>query len=194
MFFRVKQERHIRIWDKGKSEEPWTWQRALVVVRIVYTRRVWYSSCARPRKPAETGIEERTEFMETHFENLAQAQSGMARERVLQDLGPEATDIVLPKRRFSAFFKTDLDQTLRTCGLDTVAIGGINSHVCVMATALDAICHDFYTVLLEDLCAAYRRDIHENAMNAHRSSSLSPLFRVMTSDQFLEACGHAKEV
>jgi nicotinamidase/pyrazinamidase len=118
---------------------------------------------------------------------------GTAGERVLHDLGPEATDIVLPKRRFSAFFKTDLDQTLRTCGLDTVAIGGINSHVCVMATALEAICHDFHTVLLEDLCAAYRRDIHENAMNAHRHSSLSPLFRVMTSDQFLEACGHAKE-
>jgi nicotinamidase/pyrazinamidase len=119
---------------------------------------------------------------------------GTPGERVLHDLEPEATDTILPKRRFSAFFKTDLDQTLRTCGLDTVAIGGINSHVCVMATALDAVCHDFYTVLLEDLCAAYKKDIHDNAMNAHRNSSLSPLFRVMMSDQFLEACGHANKV
>lgn len=119
---------------------------------------------------------------------------GTAGEQVLHDLEPETTDIILFKRRFSAFFKTDLDQTLRTYGLDTVAIGGINSHVCVMATALDAICHDFHTVLLEDLCAAYKRDIHENAMNAHRNSSLSPLFRVMTSDQFLEAHAHAKKV
>jgi len=118
---------------------------------------------------------------------------GSAGERVLQDLEPEPTDVILPKRRFSAFFKTDLDQTLRTYGLDTVVIGGINTHVCVVATALDAICHDFYTIMLEDLCAAYKKDIHENVMNAHRNSSLSPLFRVMMSDQFLEACGHAKE-
>ncbi len=118
---------------------------------------------------------------------------GTPGERVLHDLEPEPGDIILPKRRFSAFFKTDLDQTLRTHGLDTVAIGGINSHVCVMATALDAICHDFHTIMLEDLCAAYKREIHENAMNAHRSSSLYPLFRVMSSEQFLEAYQHAKE-
>jgi len=118
---------------------------------------------------------------------------GTAGAAVVADLAPEAGDVVLQKRRFSAFFKTDLDQTLRTYGLDTVAIGGINSHVCVMATALDAICHDFHTILLEDLCAAYKREIHENAMNAHRNSSLSPLFRVLTSDQFLETYAHAKE-
>ena len=52
---------------------------------------------------------------------------GTAGEQVLHDLAPEPTDIILPKRRFSAFFKTDLDQTLRTYGLDTVAIGGINT-------------------------------------------------------------------
>ncbi len=118
---------------------------------------------------------------------------GTPGERVLHDLEPEAGDLILPKRRFSAFFKTDLDQTLHTYGLDTVAIGGINSHVCVMATALDAICHDFHTIMLEDLCAAYKREIHENAMNAHRNSSLYPLFRVMSSDQFLEVVRHAKE-
>ncbi|UCF56309.1 MAG: cysteine hydrolase, partial [Deltaproteobacteria bacterium] len=33
---------------------------------------------------------------------------------VIQDITPLATEMVLEKRRFSAFFKTDLDQTLRT--------------------------------------------------------------------------------
>ena len=41
----------------------------------------------------------------------------------IPDLEPQATDIILEKRRFSAFFKTDLDQTLRTLHVDTVAIG-----------------------------------------------------------------------
>ncbi len=104
----------------------------------------------------------------------------------LHDLAPEPHDIILPKRRFSAFFKTDLDQTLRTHGIDTVAVAGINTHVCVIATAIDAICHDFNTVLLEDLCAAARKEHHESTLNNHRRSSLAPLFRVMTSHEFLE--------
>jgi nicotinamidase/pyrazinamidase len=111
---------------------------------------------------------------------------GTAGAEVLRDLVPEPGDIILPKRRFSAFFKTDLDQTLRAYGLDTVAIGGINTHVCVIATALDGICHDFHTILLEDLCAAAKREHHESTLNNHRRSSLYPLFRVMASQDFLK--------
>jgi nicotinamidase/pyrazinamidase len=116
---------------------------------------------------------------------------GTAGEKVLHDLELADGDIVLPKRRFSAFFKTDLDQTLRTFGIDTVAVGGINTHVCVIATAIDAICHDFHTILLEDLCAAARKEFHESTLNNHRRSSLYPLFRVMSSRDFLSDYEHA---
>ena len=112
---------------------------------------------------------------------------------MLHDLAPEPGDIILPKRRFSAFFKTDLDQTLRAYGLDTVAIGGINTHVCVIATVIDAICHDFHAILLEDLCAAARREHHDSTLNNHRRSSLYPLFRVMASQEFLSEYGHEAE-
>jgi len=100
-------------------------------------------------------------------------------------LEPEPADIMLPKRRFSAFFKTDLDQTLRTMRIDTVAVAGINTHFCVIATALDAICHDFYTILLEDLSAAYKPEIHAAFMDAYRKSAIYPLLRVATGDEFL---------
>jgi len=100
-------------------------------------------------------------------------------------LEPEPADIMLPKRRFSAFFKTDLDQTLRTMRIDTVAVAGINTHFCVIATALDAICHDFYTILLEDLSAAYKPEIHAAFMYAYRKSAIYPLLRVATGDEFL---------
>jgi len=113
------------------------------------------------------------------------ALRGTPGARVLADLNPEPLDIILPKRRFSAFFKTDLDQTLRTLGVDTVAIGGINTHFCVLATALDAVSHDFHTIILEDLSAAYKRDIHECFVNAYRRSAIYPILRVATSDEFL---------
>lgn len=112
---------------------------------------------------------------------------GTAGAEVLPDLEPQEGDIILPKRRFSAFFKTDLDQTLRTLGVDTVAVGGINTHFCVLASAFDAVCHDFNTVILEDMSAAFKREIHENCIEPYRFSAIYPIFRVMTSGDFLNA-------
>jgi nicotinamidase/pyrazinamidase len=117
------------------------------------------------------------------------ALRGTPGSQVLADLEPEPADIVLPKRRFSAFFKTDLDQTLRTMGVDTVAVGGVNTHFCVLATAFDAVCNDFYTVILEDISACYKKTIHEHFIDAYRNSAIYPIFRIATSLEFLGEIG-----
>lgn len=113
------------------------------------------------------------------------ALRGTEGTRPLSDLEPQSTDIILEKRRFSAFFKTDLDQTLRTLQIDTVAVGGVNTHFCVLATAFDAVCNDFNTVILEDLSAAYKKEIHENFLDAYRNSAIYPILRVIRSSEFL---------
>jgi nicotinamidase/pyrazinamidase len=118
------------------------------------------------------------------------AMRGTPGANVLADLEPQSTDIILPKRRFSGFFKTDLDQTLRTMGVDTVAVGGVNTHVCVLATALDAVAHDFYTIILEDMSAAHKRQIHENCLEGYRKMLIYPLLKVAKSGEFLEAFAH----
>ncbi|MBP1747832.1 MAG: isochorismatase [Deltaproteobacteria bacterium] len=110
---------------------------------------------------------------------------GTGGTKPLKELEVETSDIILDKRRFSAFFKTDLDQTLRTFNVDTVAIGGVNTHFCVLATAFDAVCNDFSTVILEDASAAFKREIHDNCLAAYRNSAIYPIFRVMTSDNFM---------
>ena len=93
--------------------------------------------------------------------------------------------MILPKRRFSAFFKTDLDQTLRTWHCDTVAVGGLTTNVCVLMTAMDALSHDFCTILLEDCCAAHKREVHETTIENYRKFALYPLFRIMMAEDFL---------
>jgi nicotinamidase-related amidase len=119
---------------------------------------------------------------------------GTTGTRPIPDLNPQPSDIILEKRRFSAFFKTDLDQTLRTLHVDTVAVGGINTHFCVLATAFDAVCHDFTTVILEDLSAAYKRDIHQAFVDAYRFSAIYPIFRVMKAKEFLDEFNDLKEL
>lgn len=105
---------------------------------------------------------------------------------VIDELRPEAADLVLPKRRFSAFFKTYLDQDLRMVGVDTVVITGINTEGCVYSTALDAVAHDFHTIVLTDCSASRNRRIHEQCISALSHIPLFPLLRVMTSREFLD--------
>ena len=115
------------------------------------------------------------------------ALRGTPGAEVLREIERLDVDIVLPKRRFSAFFKTDLDQTLRLKGIDTVAVAGINTHFCVLTTALDALSHDFCTIILEDLSGAFKPEIHRSFIEAYRASAFYPFLKVLTSDQMLEA-------
>ncbi len=105
---------------------------------------------------------------------------------VVDDLKPEPTDIILPKRRFSAFFKTDLDQTLRTLGVDTIIVTGITTEVCVLMTVMDGLSHDFSAILLEDCSASRKKEFQEGCLNLYRDFALYPLLRIMTLDEFLK--------
>jgi len=105
---------------------------------------------------------------------------------VVEDLKPEPIDIVLPKRRFSAFFKTDLDQTLRTLGVNTIVVTGINTEVCVLMTVMDGLCHDFSVILVEDCSASRKKEFHQGCLNLYRDFVLHPLLRIMTLDEFIK--------
>ncbi len=104
---------------------------------------------------------------------------------VIQDLTPLATEMVLGKRRFSAFFKTDLDQTLRTLKVDTVVLTGLSTHVCILMTAMDALSHDFHSIILEDCCAAHKQEVHRAALDLYRHFVLYPLLRILSLEDFL---------
>jgi nicotinamidase/pyrazinamidase len=122
------------------------------------------------------------------FQGKMKAHSlrGTKGAEVLEDLDQAPSDIFLPKRRFSAFFKTDLDMTLRLLQIDTVAVTGIATHFCVLTTALDALCHDFRAVILEDCSAAPTPEMHQRTLDNYRRNPLYPLLRVMDSAAFLK--------
>ncbi|MCG6534620.1 MAG: cysteine hydrolase [Syntrophales bacterium LBB04] len=112
------------------------------------------------------------------------ALRGTEGAEVVDELAQEEGDIYLPKRRFSAFFKTDLDQTLRLYGVEVIAIAGINSHWCVLDTAFDAMSNDFRAYIISDCCASFHPGAHETTMDLYRKNPLYPLFQVMTLQEF----------
>ncbi|PKN30188.1 MAG: cysteine hydrolase [Deltaproteobacteria bacterium HGW-Deltaproteobacteria-21] len=63
---------------------------------------------------------------------------------------PEKDDIILTKKRFSAFVGTELDLILRARGIDTIIIGGVATNVCCESTARDARMKDYRVIFLSD--------------------------------------------
>ena len=102
---------------------------------------------------------------------------------VIDELHKKPEDLVVEKRRFSAFFKTDLDQTLRMWGVDTVFVAGIATPICVLTTALDAVSHDFQAVIMADCCAAHKPEYHDHVVEVYKNTPLYPLLRVLTSEE-----------
>jgi nicotinamidase/pyrazinamidase len=102
---------------------------------------------------------------------------------VLDEIDQKPGDIYVPKRRWSGFFKTDLDQILRVKGIDTLILTGVTTGVCVLATALDALSHDFEVILVEDCCASITRADHQAVIEIYRKSALFPHLQVMKSDE-----------
>ena len=59
-------------------------------------------------------------------------------------------DYIIPKRRYSGFFHTDLDLLLKELNIDTVILTGLHTHMCVRHTAADAYCLGYNVVVASD--------------------------------------------
>jgi nicotinamidase-related amidase len=63
----------------------------------------------------------------------------------------DATDwVVDTKKRYDCFIGTDLDFVLRTHGINTVLITGVNTNSCVLSTACAACSRDYAVIVVED--------------------------------------------
>ncbi|WP_343228530.1 pyrimidine utilization protein B [Sphingomonas colocasiae] len=65
-------------------------------------------------------------------------------------LKPRPGDISLHKTRYSAFFNSQLDSTLRARGIRNIVFVGIASNVCVESTLRDGFHLEYFGVMLED--------------------------------------------
>jgi nicotinamidase-related amidase len=82
---------------------------------------------------------------------------------------PEPGEMVVTKRRPSAFIGTELALLLRSQAVESVAVVGISTGGCVEATLRDATHNDFYAVLITDSVGAYDTGVHEAALTVMRA-------------------------
>ncbi len=78
----------------------------------------------------------------------------------VDELAPLPGEKVIPKRRYSGFYSTDLELTLRSMGVSQVVVAGVFTNVCVEATVRDAFMRDFLVFLPADTTAAHNEQLH----------------------------------
>lgn len=70
--------------------------------------------------------------------------------QLVDALTPQPGDIVVPKPRYSGFFNSHLDSTLRARGIRNLVFTGIATNVCVESTLRDGFHLEYFGVVLAD--------------------------------------------
>lgn len=78
--------------------------------------------------------------------------------KVIPELNLSECDYVVPKRRYSGFFQTDLDITLKELGVQTVVMTGLHAHMCVRHTSADAYSLGYDVVVAKEATDSFTEE------------------------------------
>ncbi len=90
--------------------------------------------------------------------------AGSDAARPLDAFDIQPSDYVIPKRRYDAFFETDLDLTLRELGIDALIVCGCDTNICVMQTLAGAYYRCYRTVVAADACDTFLIGTQEDGL------------------------------
>ncbi|MCL4418347.1 MAG: cysteine hydrolase [Actinobacteria bacterium] len=94
--------------------------------------------------------------------------------KILKELYVDKNDYIIVKKRFSGFFKTNLEDLLKTLNIDTLIIGGVNTHACVRMTAIDAYQRDYEVILDTDCINSFDEEFHNVSLRYLSRSIVTP--------------------
>ena len=92
------------------------------------------------------------------------AIAGTKGAEVIPELKLSDKDYVVPKRRYSGFFQTDLDILLKELGVKTVIMTGLHAHMCVRHTSADAYCLGYDVIVAKEATDSFTQEYYENGL------------------------------
>ncbi len=137
--------------DRAKAIVPAT-ARLLDAAREKGVPVVYCNDCHLP------GIDRELQIWGDH------AIKGTPGAEVIPELTPKPCDFVVPKRRYSGFFQTDLDILLKELGVKTVIITGLHTHMCCRHTSADAYCLGYDVVVAKEATNSFTEEDYQNGL------------------------------
>jgi nicotinamidase-related amidase len=87
-----------------------------------------------------------------------------------QVLDSERDIVVSSKKRYDCFHATELDHVLRSRGITTVLVTGVNTNSCVLATTVSGNAKDYAMVVVEEAVDTMDPQLHEAALAVIRQA------------------------
>lgn len=136
-------------------------------VDIVPTLRTLLSAArGQERLVVHVGERHRAELDDFEFEKIPpHFPAGGPDSEFFDDIRPDGPcELALPKRRYSAFFATDLDLLLREQTISTLVVAGVKTNVCVRATVQDAFALGYRVLLPREATNSNRPHLAEASL------------------------------
>jgi nicotinamidase-related amidase len=125
----------------------------------------------------------RDAFPEMRAKGIHSVIKGTPGCQIIPELAPASSETVIVKKRYSAFFGTELDVALAELKPDAIILAGINTHACIRTTAIDAYQRDWPVVLALDCIDSYDREHHQVSLKYMKDK----LAKVMTNREIESA-------
>jgi len=154
------------------------------------------ANCKRLLAAARAGAAIVVHVADRHREGFHDFEEGVLPEHCVSGgfngefydgFGPDGSsgEVEIVKRRFSAFFATDLALFLNEQSVEQVLICGVKTNVCVRATAQDAFAHGFEVHVVRDATNSNR----ENLAQASLEDVERYMGKLVTTDAATEMLG-----
>ena len=89
---------------------------------------------------------------------------GQSSVQVHPAISPAVGEVILTKRRVSAFFATELDMLLRCADAKSIVVAGLITSGAVLSTVRHAMDMDYRITVLEDCCMDRDEELHRVLM------------------------------
>ncbi|TIV73249.1 MAG: cysteine hydrolase, partial [Mesorhizobium sp.] len=86
--------------------------------------------------------------------------------RVIDQIGVQGDEIVLPKTSSSVFISTNIDYLLRNLGVRQLVISGLVTDQCVEGAIRDACDLGYLVTQVTDACLTYSQERHDSSLRA----------------------------
>ncbi|AEE91742.1 Isochorismatase hydrolase [Tepidanaerobacter acetatoxydans Re1] len=96
--------------------------------------------------------------------------AGTCGAKIIEDLDVKDDDKIIVKRRYSAFFGTDLDLYLRENKVDEIFLAGVCTNICVLYTAADARNLAYKVNIYKDGVASFDEEAHDFALKEAKNT------------------------
>jgi nicotinamidase-related amidase len=122
-------------------------------IKVIYVR-----VCFRPGAP-EISANNKS-FSNPAFKDQFSEEKSAAWKTIHESVSPMPNEIIVDKRRVSAFSGSDLEVILRANGIKHIVLTGIATSGVVLSTLREAADKDYGITVLADCCADADEEVH----------------------------------